>query len=82
MKPVLVTWLDAVSEDAWTDLNEAMALEPATQVTLGYLIHEDSRVLVIAASYDKQNNAVASFYAIPKSWIVSVIPMKTEDADG
>jgi hypothetical protein len=72
MKKVIVTWIDAVSEDSWTDIEEAVKQECHEQETLGFLIHEDDRKIVVAASYDKQNGKVASFYSIPSTWLVSI----------
>ena len=72
MKLVSVTWLDAVSCDSWESISDAQKLNPATMITLGFLLHDDDDKVVIAASYDQDNESVARTYAIPKSWVLSI----------
>lgn len=72
MKQILVTWFDAVSQDEWTDIEEAKKLEPHVITTLGWLVFEDEKRLVVSCSHDKEREAVASSWAIPKSWVVEI----------
>lgn len=72
MKAVLVVWWDAVSEDEWTDLEKAKELEMHTIETCGWLIFEDDRKIIIATSYDIERDAVAGFWAIPKTWLLEM----------
>ena len=72
MKLVSVTWLDAVSCDSWEPILDARNLKPARMVTIGFLLHEDDDKVVLSASYDEENQSVASTYAIPKSWVLSI----------
>lgn len=72
MKTVVVTWVDAISDDSWTDIEKAKELQPPVMKTLGYLIHEDDTKVIIAASYDEENEKVASFYAIPRAWLIEI----------
>jgi hypothetical protein len=73
MKKVIVTWIDAVSEDSWTDIEEAKKIHPPTMKTLGYLLHQDEHRIVVAASYDEENHSVASIYSIPLTWVLNTI---------
>lgn len=75
-KQVKVTWLDAVSEDSWTEIADAKKQECHEQVTFGLLIFENDHRIVIAASFDKANEKVASFYSIPKTWIVKITELQ------
>lgn len=72
MKAVLAVWFDAVSADAWEDLAEAKKLDVHTIHTLGWLIFEDDRKIVVAASWDVERDGVASYWAIPKTWLLSM----------
>jgi hypothetical protein len=78
MKPVLVVWFDAVSEDSWQDLDDAKRLELHTIHSLGFLVSEDEKKIIIAASWDRDRDGVASHWAIPKTWLLS---MKYLDID-
>lgn len=72
MKPVLVTWVDAISDDAWTDLKKAKELDCPHQQTLGFLFFENDVKIMVAATIDLANENVASYYAIPKTWIIEI----------
>lgn len=78
MKPVLAVWVDAVSEDSWTDLPEAKDLELHTIHTLGFLFHEDERRILIAANWDVDRDGVSQYIAIPKSWLIQITPLEVE----
>ena len=70
MKVQLVTWQDAVSEDAWEDIGEAKTLEPHTIFTIGYLLLEDEKRILLTMNWDPDSDAVSQYIAIPKGWIL------------
>ena len=70
MKPVLIEWIDAVSVDEWTDISEAIDLQPHTISTLGWLVTEDDTKVVVACSWDRDREGVAGYWAIPKTWLI------------
>lgn len=72
MKPVFVSWLDAVSEDAWTSIDEAKEEEPPVIMSLGYLIYEDDKKLVIAANLDETNGNCSAILSIPRTWLLEM----------
>lgn len=72
-KIVKVRWLDAMSEDSWTDIDVAIKQECPLQETVGYLLRQDEKTIVLAASLDVVNKSVASIYSIPQSWCIEVI---------
>ena len=76
-KAVLVTWVDAVSHDPWVDIEEIKNQEVHTIHTLGFLLSEDDRKIVLAASWDVDNEHVASTWSIPKTWLMA--PVKEID---
>ena len=78
MKPVMVTWFDAVSQDEWAEIQDAKGLELHTIQTLGWLISEDDRKIVMAASWDVEREGVASTWAIPKTWLVDIREINIE----
>lgn len=71
-KSVLVTWVDACSQDAWEDLKTAKELAPHEIKTLGWLIFEDDIRVVVSTSYDRERGAVAGTWSIPKAWLVDI----------
>lgn len=72
MRFVLVSWHDAISDDDWTDIEKARELELPVIKTAGYLIFEDEKKIIVAPTYDEVNEKVASFYAIPKTWLIDI----------
>ena len=72
MKAVLIEWLDAVSFDPWEELTEAKKLEPHVIQSLGWLVEEDDKKIIIAGAWDLEREGVASSWAIPKTWLISM----------
>jgi hypothetical protein len=72
MKAVLIKWFDAVSFDPWEEIPEAKLIEPHTIHSLGWLLAEDDRKIVIAGSWDIEREGVASVWSIPKSWLLDM----------
>jgi len=83
MKPkaVVVTWFDAVSHDPWEEINDVKDQEVHTIQTLGFLLTEDDRKLVLAASWDQDNESVASTWTIPKTWLLEVKEISLGESD-
>ena len=72
MSPILITWQDAVSEDSWEELSEAINTELHTIYTLGFLIYEDETRYVVAHNFDIDRDACSQHIAIPKSWVLDI----------
>lgn len=69
MKPVYIKWHDAVSDDEWAELHD----EPeALHVihTLGFLIKEDKKSIVVAMQIDPEREGRSMTMTIPKAWIL------------
>lgn len=78
MKAVLITWYDAVSSDEWTEVSEAKTQELATVRTLGWLVDEDERRIIVAPSWDVDNDNVATYWTIPKTWLLEIQDIDVE----
>ena len=75
MQKLHVEWLDARSEDGWTELKD---LEPrlAHVVTLGHCIKETDDVLCLAGSIDDATEQVCEIMHIPKRCILSRVEVE------
>jgi hypothetical protein len=60
----LVTWIDARSQDGWTDQAD-LDVRVAIIETLGHVIKETEEVLCIASSMDMWTDQVAGIMFIP-----------------
>ncbi len=70
---VLVTWLDAVSFDPWTETSEAEKLQAAKIFSVGHLIkYDEKKEIIIAGNFDSQNFNYSCMMCIPVGMIVSV----------
>jgi hypothetical protein len=76
MRMMLVSWFDAVSEDAWTELDEAKKTKLHLIHTAGFLVSEDDTRIIIGSSWDVERDAIASFIAIPRLWISNIKEFK------
>lgn len=70
MKVVFVHWQDAVSEDAWEDIEEAKKSKPHTIFTVGFLVDEDDDRILLALNWDPLGEAVSQTISIPIAWIM------------
>jgi hypothetical protein len=71
---VLVHWLDAVSQDEWQPVREALAdKEPRLCHSIGWLLYRDSRKVVIGNTLGDASSAddfdVGNHLIIPVPWI-------------
>ncbi len=74
---VHVTWLDAVTDHGWTDTeDDDEALEPSEIQSIGYLLREDAKGLVLAATCAKNAHEAAQFIAIPRGMLKGVRKVK------
>ena len=70
MKQLRVQWVDARSEDGWTEDSE-LDMRPAIITTLGHFVREDIAVLCIASSRDARTGQLSGIMFIPKVCILS-----------
>ena len=72
MDLVAVEWFDAVANDEWLSLDDAISLEPQKITTIGWLIHDDDFKIIVAASKDDDNSQLGNTWCIPKVWTVAI----------
>jgi hypothetical protein len=65
---VEIRWDDAAASNSW-ERPEHMALDPQIVITVGFVVKENKKHMVIASTYDETH--VNAAIQIPKSMIVS-----------
>ena len=77
MKLYKIHWLDIVGGKDWYSLKEAVSFAKkkfkTTYYTVGYLIHEDKDMVVVASTYTVEDDGEYSFNdvsMIPKSVVI------------
>ena len=75
MKPVIVLWTDAYSEDDWMNL-DAYSPKPETpNVTIGYIVHDQNNYLHVASTIDQDGSNFCGIMAIPHEMVIYVAPL-------
>lgn len=69
MQPVMIKWVDAVSDDDWKYDGEQLDLEPEEIFTLGFLINDAPEFVVLALSVGVDGASCSQRLLIPKGWI-------------
>lgn len=69
MKPALVIWEDAVSDDDWVDGDKQYELDLHTIHSLGFILKEDENQVIIALSLDIQRDGSSQRLAVPKGMV-------------
>lgn len=70
---VVVRWLDAYSEDGWAAHDATDVTAEHEILTVGYVVHESPRYLVIAGTVGRRTDGkfdVSGVMGIPKGCIV------------
>lgn len=68
LKPVTVEWMDAESEDEWTDHDEHLSDELPVIKTRGYLVRETKDLVIVCLNVDITNHRYSQKIKIPKAW--------------
>lgn len=76
---VEVVWLDAVTHNAWVDLNELMEkVSPSLTMTVAFLMKEDAEAYYMASTYHEgESNAQIT---VPKGMVKSFRVLKKPTA--
>ncbi len=73
---VLVHWLDSALDDSrWCSRDEAQSLEPASCLSVGWLMALDEDRLVLAASWSPDE--VGEVVAIPRACVIAIYKLAT-----
>ena len=75
MKPVIVLWTDAYSEDEWMNLDNYTPKTETPNITIGYIVHFQNNYLHVASTIDQDGANFCGIMAIPYDMIVYVAPM-------
>jgi hypothetical protein len=75
MKPVIVLWTDAYSEDEWMNLDSYSPKPETPNVTIGYIVHDQNNYLHVASTIDQDGSNFCGIMAIPHEMITYVAPL-------
>ena len=75
MKPVIVLWTDAYSEDEWMNLDSYSPKPETPNVSIGYIVHDQNNYLHGASTIDLDGNNFCGIMAIPHEMIIYVAPL-------
>lgn len=76
MKPVIVLWDDAYSEDEWLALDGyTPKMTETPNITIGYIVHYANDYVHVASTIDQDGPNVCGIMAIPREMIVCVAPL-------
>lgn len=76
MRPVIVLWDDAYSEDEWMSLDSYVPKPETPNISIGYIVHFHNNYVHVAATIDQDGNNFCSIMAIPLDMIVYVAPLQ------
>ena len=76
MKPVIVLWDDAYSEDEWMSIEQYSPKPETPNISIGYLIAYNNGYVHIASTVDQDGNNCCGIMAIPYDMIVYVAPLQ------
>jgi len=75
MRPVIVLWTDAYSEDEWMNLDSYSPKPETPNVTIGYIVHDQNNYLHVASTIDQDGSNFCGIMAIPHEMIIYVAPL-------
>lgn len=75
MKPVIVLWTDAYSEDEWMNLDAYSPKAETPNVSIGYIVHDQNNYLHVASTIDQDGSNFCGIMAIPHEMIIYVAPL-------
>ena len=76
MKLVKVTWIDAIGNDGWVDIEDLKKEVPHEHHSVGYVAHETDYFITIAMSYDEHEKNMGAWLCIPKAYCKEIITLE------
>ena len=76
MRPVIILWDDAYSEDEWTNLDNYNCKPETPNISIGYIVHYNNDYVHLASTIDQDGSNCCGIMAIPYSMIVYVAPLQ------
>lgn len=81
-KLCVVEWYDAQGDTRWVSAEEAMEMEPPLIRSIGWLLRQDEKKLVICNSMDYDSGDVGGRDVIPMGCVKNIITIDKESSDG
>ena len=76
MRPVIILWDDAYSEDEWMNLDNYNPKPETPNISIGYIVHYYNNYVHLASTIDQDGNNFCGIMAIPYDMIVYVAPLQ------
>ena len=76
MRPVIILWDDAYSEDEWMNLDNYSPKPETPNISIGYIVHYHNDYVHLASTIDQDGNNFCGIMAIPYDMIVYVAPLQ------
>ncbi len=76
MKPVIVLWTDAYSEDEWMNLDSYIPKPETPNISIGYIVQYHNGYVHVASTIDQDGSNFCGVMAIPYDMIVYVAPLQ------
>ena len=76
MRPVIILWDDAYSEDEWMSLDNYSPKPETPNISIGYIVHYNNDYVHLASTIDQDGSNCCGIMAIPYSMIVYVAPLQ------
>ena len=76
MRPVIILWDDAYSEDEWMNLDNYSPKPETPNISIGYIVHYHNNYVHLASTIDQDGNNFCGIMAIPYDMIVYVAPLQ------
>ena len=76
MRPVIILWNDAYSEDEWMSLENYSPKPETPNISIGYIVHYHNDYVHLASTIDQDGNNFCGIMAIPYDMIVYVAPLQ------
>ncbi len=76
MKPVIVLWTDAYSEDEWMNLDSFIPKPETPNISVGYIVQYHNGYVHVASTIDQDGSNFCGVMAIPYDMIVYVAPLQ------
>jgi len=70
---VEIHWQDAGSSTGWRSKDETAKMDPLACRSLGYLVIQTKKKIVLAASQSVSNGDIGDRMVIPRSWVLKIL---------
>ncbi len=80
MKQIAINWIDARSEDGWSEVPE-LDMCFANITTIGHLVQETADMICVASSLDARTGQVSGIMFIPKVCVLSQHEISVADVE-